>query len=557
MKLKETLFLIMSGIFIVFIATVWLLSNLQSKSANEAWGKKLIQSDLELKKQQTLSPIIQEIALLKKLSQEPALITMAHDEFDPRKQAEGLKILERYRLQFHDKSYAATFIKTFNQYRNNSHSSKGEASLYTLDPHKPSDQWFNATIISGNAFTLNVEMKITKIWVNYVIKDHGRILGVVGTSFSLNALVQPQSNKHTTIKSFFIKKDLSIQLSNDKKMIDDNGVANISDDHKTLARVINDPEDIAKIKEAMETLSYTPNGIQTFWMNVHGEKNLVGIAYSPEVGLYEVTFFDQHDLVLLDNRNLFIILSCLFFIAMILVGLLVSQRILSPIQQLKEHITTFHNNTEKGQLEVIHKGEIGELTKSIQALLDQAYQQHATLAISKNHLEMILDHTSHAIAILNKHHRLVVINTVWEGMLGYSANALMGQSLETIIPADAWGEHQFLLQTLDHPLQDHEQCYLTKGGERKIIRVNFIPMASQEILMMAQHPKDTAVTSPEGSHPTLFLSGKEGENTFTIQLTFAVEGAKKHKCCTYDLNWRSLKGSTGVFSLALRGQLQG
>ncbi|MFZ2968747.1 MAG: PAS domain S-box protein [Sulfuricurvum sp.] len=527
MKLKETLFLIMSGIFIVFITTVWLLSNLQSKSANETWGKKLIQSDLELKKQQTLHPIIQEIALLKKLSQEPALIAMAHDEFDPRKQAEGLKILERYRLEFHDKSYAATFVKTLHQYRNNPHSAKGDGSLYTLDPHTPSDQWFSATITSGSAFTLNVEMGIRKIWVNYVIKDHGRIVGVVGTSFNLNTLVKSQS-KHTEIKSFFIKKDLSIQLSNDTRMMNDNGIANTSDGHKSLARVINDPKDIAKIKEAMETLSYTPNGIQTFWMNVHGEKNLVGIAYSPEVELYEVTFFDQHDLVLLDNRNLFIILSCLFFIAIIVVGMLVSRRILSPIQRLKEYIITFHKNNKQGQLTVMDSGEIGELTTSIQALLDQAYQQHATLSISKNHLEMILDHTSHAIAILDKHHRLVVINTVWEGLLGYSANALMGHSLETIIPSDAWLEHQSLLQTLDHPLQDHEQCYLTNGGERKIIRVNFIPMASHEILMMAQCTQKLGVTTPtEGSHPTLFLRGKEGGNTVTIQLTFTVEGAKK------------------------------
>jgi PAS domain S-box-containing protein len=174
------------------------------------------------------------------------------------------------------------------------------------------------------------------------------------------------------------------------------------------------------------------------------------------------------------------------------------------------------------------KGEIGNLIHSIQTLLDQAYQQHATLAISKNHLEIILEQTDQAIAIIDPHQRLIVINTMWEARLGYSAHALRSKSLESIIPAREWSAQVHLLQTLVQPLHLLNHPYITKGGEITMIDVDFIPMESGEILMIASGMEMNAPRESSQMHPpTLVLNGTEGENTFTIQLTLEVEGGNK------------------------------
>jgi PAS domain S-box-containing protein len=501
----------MGVIFLFFIATIWLLGTIQSKSANEAWGIKLMQTNLELKKQQTLLPIIKEIHLVRQLAHEPAIIAMANNDSDPHIRAAGLKVLEKYRLGFQDKSYFASFTKGFNYYYDdNNHSNKGKNPLHTLNPKSSEDQWFYATIASGKPFEINVQaervMKITKIWIDYVVKDHGRIVGVIGTGFNLNDLLV-SSTKTSSVKSFFIKKDLSVQLASDHNVIDYNNIFKESPAHKTITKMIDNPLDIALIKDAVETLEYEPNSIKIFWMMVHGEKNLVGITYSPEIELYDVTFFTNKELVLLDNRTLFIFLILLFILSIIVVGVWISRHILFPIEQLKKEITTFHHSTKLATLTVMHTHEIGQLTNTIQSVLDQAYQQQTTLLLSKNHLEGILAHTKGAIAIIDTHHTLVVVNSAWEKMLGYDLYTLQGKMVKTLLPAHEWRGHLSFLQTLDRPMYHVSQRYLTCKGEIRTVFAHFIPMESGEIVVMVQ-PKN----APNRTiHCTIHVKGNSHE----------------------------------------------
>jgi len=456
-------------------------------------------------------PIIKEVELVRQLAHEPAIIAMASDEFDPHKRAEGLKVLENYRLQFQDKSYFASFTQGLNfYYDDNNHSNKGKNPLYALNPKEPQDQWFYAAIASGKPFEINVQtervMKITKIWINYVVKDHGRIVGVIGTGFNLNDLLTP-AEKTATVKSFFIKKDLSIQLANDQNLIDYNSVFKDPNEHQTIEKLIDDPADIELLKDAVETLEYEPNTIKVFWMMVHGEKNLVGITYSPEIELYDVTFFNSKDLVLLDNRTLFFLLTLLFVLSIMVVGVWTSRHILFPINALQAYITTFHHNTKRATLTVMHTNEIGQLTQTIQSLLDQAYQQQTTLGFSKNHLETILDRMEEATAIIDPHQRLVVVNGAWEKMLGYDLHTLQGTMVKTLLPAHEWSGHLHFLQTLDRPMYHVSQGYLTCKGEIRTVFAHFIPMESGEIVVMVQ-PKNTPNRT---IHCTIHVKGNSHE----------------------------------------------
>jgi len=67
----------------------------QSENINEKWGAKLVQKQIIFDKYRTLLPIIHDIALVKKLAQEPAIIAIALHEEDPKIHSEGLNTLER------------------------------------------------------------------------------------------------------------------------------------------------------------------------------------------------------------------------------------------------------------------------------------------------------------------------------------------------------------------------------------------------------------------------------------------------------------------------------
>jgi PAS domain S-box-containing protein len=233
----------------------------------------------------------------------------------------------------------------------------------------------------------------------------------------------------------------------------------------------------------------------------------VGITYSPEIELYDVTFFTNKELVLLDNRTLFIFLILLFILSIIVVGVWISRHILSPIEQLKKEITTFHHSTKRATLTVMHTNEIGQLTHTIQSVLDQAYQQQTTLLLSKNHLEGILAHTKGAIAIIDTHHTLVVVNSAWEKMLGYDLYTLQGKMVKTLLPAHEWRGHLSFLQTLDRPMYHVSQRYLTCKGEIRTVFAHFIPMESGEIVVMVQPKNATNRTI----HCTIHVKGNSHE----------------------------------------------
>ena len=103
---------------------------------------------------------------------------------------------------------------------------------------------------------------------------------------------------------------------------------------------------------------------------------------------------------------------------------------------------------------------------------------------------------------MDAHHNFVVVNNAWEAMLGYSPSQLHGKKVKNILPANDWREHLSFLHTLDRPSHRPHHHYLSKQGEIKEMCVDFIPMASREILMIARNSH----TEKESQGVTLHLT---------------------------------------------------
>ena len=67
------------------------------------------------------------------------------------------------------------------------------AYVYTLDPDNPDDYWYNMTMYETDVYNFNINynpsLKQTNLWVNAVVKDNGKPIGVIGTGIPLTDMI--------------------------------------------------------------------------------------------------------------------------------------------------------------------------------------------------------------------------------------------------------------------------------------------------------------------------------------------------------------------------------
>ncbi len=67
------------------------------------------------------------------------------------------------------------------------------AFSYVVDPNNPDDYWFNMTMYETEVYNFNInynpQLNQTNLWVNAVIRDNGKPLGIVGTGIPLTEMI--------------------------------------------------------------------------------------------------------------------------------------------------------------------------------------------------------------------------------------------------------------------------------------------------------------------------------------------------------------------------------
>ncbi|MDP3464870.1 MAG: diguanylate cyclase [Sulfuricurvum sp.] len=387
MKLKTKLFIVMATVFSLFITVIWLYSESLSNKINEEWGEKFVRKQIIFDKYRTLLPIMREIELVQQLSRERTIIDMALYEHDPKRLEEGIETLERYRVQFQDQSYFAAFVKSQNYYFNDNLNQFATQQLrYQLSPTQTKDRWFYETISIRDTCQINVNkdntLGVTKVWINYVLRDNNKIIGVIGTGFDFDQFLKESVGiEQEGIKNFFITKNLSIQLAKDTRMIDYSSITKKDGTHKTIDMFLKNKSDIERVKEAMHAVesSLNPNSVKTLWVTVEGKKQLLGIAYQREVGWFNLTLFDADELTLISNVNIFIILSFLFLIAFFVVGFMFNTLVLAPINNLKQMMSDVTKGEYDINLPIVGSGEIAELSEQFKQMVEVVHHTNREL----------------------------------------------------------------------------------------------------------------------------------------------------------------------------------
>ncbi len=379
MSLTTRFLLLRAGVFIALGGLVWLSFDAVVDRINMQWAREFAQRQVLFDKYRTLSPLIREIELARKMASEPALIGMAANEHDPAVQRRGLQVLEEYRYRFRERSYFAAFSGSGHYYYNDAANSyAGRQLRYTLNPGSASDRWFYATLKDGADYQVNVDpdahLNVVRVWINVLLKDRGKVLGVTGTGIDLSGFIKESVDIHQPgVKNFFVDKSLAIQLSTDPAMIDFASLTKEVDQRIRIDRLIKRPADIAAIQRAAEELLEKPAGeIATLWVNYQGGRHLLGMAWLPELGWYDLTLMDEQSLTMLHEYNWVpLLFVMLFLIALTLFGWLLNRWALTPIRRLHKAMQAIQNGDDKLEPPVVGKGEVEALALAFRKMVQK------------------------------------------------------------------------------------------------------------------------------------------------------------------------------------------
>ena len=385
MKLRTRFFILTGVIFLAFMATAWLYSRYLVTKINEQWALRLTEKQVQFDKHRTLQPLLREIALARRLAIEPALIDMATHEEDEAVRQRALAVIEQYRLQFSDHNYFLAMAKSGHYYFNDASNQYANQQLrYTLARGNSNDEWFFATAASKLEYQVNVDPDAhlggIKVWINVQVKNGDEVVAVIGTGIDIGEFIQDtvgvaQNDMH----NLFVDRDMAVQLHADKSLIDYASLTKSVEQRRKVDVLIHDPGDLAQLRVAMRQLEAAPELTKTLWVNYAGKKMLLGVAYLPEIGWFDLTLVEGGGLHLLNPSSFVLVFSILILLAFLTMAVAFHRLVLLPLHTIGLSIRQIQKGHFETDIPVVGTAEIFQLSTQFKNMVEIIRSHHHDL----------------------------------------------------------------------------------------------------------------------------------------------------------------------------------
>ncbi len=336
-------FLLLTAVFLLVVAlpSWWVVRSLVDDII-ETWAVRYAEKQVLYDKSRTLQPILREVALSRQLAQSKAVVDWARNPDDARLLSAAIQEMERFRLNFANKNYFAAARQNGRYYYNNATNEfEGPQFRYVLDPGAAKDAWFFDLIRQGRDLHINVNpdvnLGITQLWMDVLIRDGDEILGMVGTGLELTRFIDDVVEEHTAgITSLFVDHAGAIQVHRNQQFIDFGSLSKRRAVQSTVRLLFDRDTDHLRIARAMETLRSSEQKVVTEFVVLDGKRHLAGVTYLPEIDWYEITLLDLEVLVPLSQ---FAGVMSLFFSTLLGLSLLflvaITYYVIQPLQRLQ------------------------------------------------------------------------------------------------------------------------------------------------------------------------------------------------------------------------------
>ena len=373
-------------VLICLLAVLFWAFNYFTSNIIDDLSERFVGQQVSYDRGRTLQPLLQEIALTRKLTTSPAIINWAQNENDPELKKLGLAELENFRTTFKSGSYFFAIEKSGNYYFNDDKNAYfGKQLRYTLSPDKSDDSWYYATIDNPKQFQINVnndtELKVTKVWINGLVKSDGNVIGVIGTGIELSEFIKSVINTDQSGSvNMFVDGDGAIQAHPDTGFIDFHSLTKDQASKKTIYKLLPEDSSRNRLSSLFQELKSAPSQIKTISLQMNGEDRLLGIAYMKEIDWFNITIITPSDWALGRNFTPLAILTVAGVLLLILFAAFILHRlVLRRVEKLDGAIKQIQANNYAIDLQDTTPDEIGRLTSSFITMAETVHQERQGL----------------------------------------------------------------------------------------------------------------------------------------------------------------------------------
>ncbi|WP_248305032.1 sensor domain-containing diguanylate cyclase [Devosia sp. FKR38] len=290
-----------------------------------------------------LETLMREVSLAETLAGSQAVRDWALHEDDPLYKQRGLAELEHYRRSFADRSYFFVIGASGNYYFNDAANAfAGNQLRYRVEANNPRDAWYFATSALGNGCHLNVDndahLQLTKVWMNCVIREGDRVLGVLGTGIDLSAFIQEVVNvPQLGVSTMFVDRRGAIQAHRDESLVDLRSLSDTEDQKRSVFALLDAPGDQLALRGLLDEVANGHNLVKSEFMSIGGKRMLVGVGYLDKLGWFNVTLMDVDSII---DRRLFapigLLLAAMMALVAVVMVLVFKRQLLDRLTRLEE-----------------------------------------------------------------------------------------------------------------------------------------------------------------------------------------------------------------------------
>lgn len=381
-SLRLRVFALTAGVFITLGVLAFFSFNHIVDQVALKLGTLVAEKQVQYDRYRGLETLMREVGLAETLARAPAVLAWAADEDGPEKRARGLAELEHYRLAFRDRSYFFVIDGSGNYYFNDrGNSYAGEQYRYTLSPDNPRDGWYYTTIANGPGCQLNVDnddnLAVTKVWINCVVEQDGRTLGIIGTGLDLSTFIGEVVNvEQVGVESLFVDRSGAVQASRDARKIDFHSLTKADKNKKTVFQMVDNEAARARLSDMLEQVSSRRAVVAVDFLEIGGRRMLAGIGYLDRLGWYNVTLMDVDKII---DRRLFLPIAALLFTMMAMAAMLVTWLFKKSVLDRLARAEASVKRIERGDYRIgtadAGGDEIGRLSRALHTMA-AAVQEH-------------------------------------------------------------------------------------------------------------------------------------------------------------------------------------
>lgn len=375
MNLQARFLLIIGTSSLLFALVIWGVFTSVAERVIDRLGMRFAEKQVLYDKTRTLQPLIREVALARQMADNAVIKRWAANEQDLSLRAAALAEMERFRRNFQEGSFFLALAGSGHYYFNDAGQQyTGKELRYTLSSANPGDAWFYATLKSPQEYHINVDpdakLGVTKVWINVLLRDGDKVLGVIGTGLDLSDFIRHVADiNQPGITNLFVDEGGAIQIYRDVQYIDFSSIAKSVDKRRSIDLLLEKPEERAWVRRAIAEVSADSRTVATRLVHIKGKRYLAGVAALPEVGWYDVTLLDLG--VLLPQRDFLevaVAVGAAVLGILLVLALTLHRLVLRPVAKLTDAVAQISQGNFAPV--AVGRGEVGQLASQFNSMTD-------------------------------------------------------------------------------------------------------------------------------------------------------------------------------------------